>query len=91
MPVQLKTIMATYNKRGYKPKSKPEKDDQDELFNDSDSTTAEVFSTLDEGASKTEKWVEKNQKVIIIVVALIAIGAIGAWAYNQFVMKPKQI
>jgi tetratricopeptide (TPR) repeat protein len=83
--------MATYNKRGYKPKSKPEKDDQDELFNDSDSTTAEVFSTLDEGASKTEKWLEKNQKFIIIVVALIAIGAVGAWAYNQFVMNPKQI
>jgi TolA-binding protein len=89
--VQLTKIMATYNKRGYKkPKEKPEKETE-ELFDDSESTTAEVFGTLDEGANKTEEWVSKNQNIIIVFVALIALGAIGAWAYTQFVNAPKQI
>ena len=52
--------MATYKKRGYKPKTKAEK----ELELEDGSATAEVFKTLDEGASKTEAWVEKNQKII---------------------------
>ena len=52
--------MATYKKRGYKPKTKAEKESQIEQ----ESTTAEVFNTLDETASKTEAWVEKNQKII---------------------------
>ncbi|WP_124979737.1 tetratricopeptide repeat protein [Nonlabens xiamenensis] len=83
--------MATYNKRGYKkPKAKPEKDTE-EIFDDSESTTAEVFGTLDEGANKTEQWVSKNQNAIMIVIGLIALGAIGAWAYTQYVKAPKQI
>ena len=52
--------MATYKKRGYKPKNKAEKQAQIE----DGSTTAEVFKSLDEGASRTEAWVEKNQKYI---------------------------
>ena len=50
--------MATYKKRGYKPKTKEDKKSAIE----EQSTTAEVFNTLDEGASKTEEWVVKNQK-----------------------------
>ena len=56
--------MATYKKRGYKPTSKVDKQAQIEA----ESTTAEVFSTLDEGASRTEAWMEKNQKAILIFV-----------------------
>ena len=48
--------MATYKKRGYKPKTKEEKVEIEEQ----NSTTAEVFSTLDESASKTEAWVSKK-------------------------------
>ena len=50
--------MATYKKRGGKPRTKAEKD----VLVEENSTTAEVFNTLDEGASRTEAWVEKNQK-----------------------------
>ena len=50
--------MATYKKRGDKPKNQAEKISQIEQ----ESTTAEVFSTLDEGASRTEAWVEKKSK-----------------------------
>lgn len=79
--------MATYKKRGYKPKTKAEKIDHLE----DDSTTAEVFNTLDETASKTEAWVEKNQKVILILVGAIAICVLGYLAYQQFVQKPKEV
>jgi len=78
--------MATYKKRGYKPKNKAEKQEAIE----DESTTAEVFSTLDEGASRTEAWVEKNQKYILSIVGIIAIGVLGYLAYEQFIQKPKE-
>ncbi|MDT0606995.1 tetratricopeptide repeat protein [Croceitalea rosinachiae] len=78
--------MATYKKRGYKPKNKAEEQE----FDVKDSTTAEVFSTLDESASKTEAWVSKNQNYILGVIGAIAIGVLGYLAYNQFVQKPKE-
>ncbi|MET6990244.1 tetratricopeptide repeat protein [Sediminicola arcticus] len=78
--------MATYNKRGYKPKSKAEEIELDEQ----NSTTAEVFSTLDESASKTEEWVSRNQNYILAVIGVIAVGVLGYLAYNQFVLKPKE-
>jgi tetratricopeptide (TPR) repeat protein len=78
--------MATYKKRGYKPKTKEEKvgaiEDQ--------STTAEVFNTLDQGASKTEEWVAKNQKYIFIVVGAVAVVVLGFLGYNKFIQEPKE-
>ena len=53
--------MATYKKKGYKPKDKKE---QEAL--DMQSTTAEVFNTLDDTASKSEQWIEKNSKSLIL-------------------------
>ncbi|MCT8339949.1 tetratricopeptide repeat protein [Flavobacteriaceae bacterium TK19130] len=78
--------MATYKKRGYKPKTKEEK--QEAL--EEQSTTAEVFGSLDEGASRTEQWLEKNQKAILGVVGVIAIAVLGYLAYQQFVQKPTE-
>lgn len=77
--------MATYNKRGYKPKTKVEK----EVEEIEDSTTAEVFASLDEGASKTEEWVEKNQKAIFGVIIGILVIALGYIAYGKFIKEPK--
>ena len=48
--------MATYNKRGYKapkPEEEKVKNEFEEVIDTSDSTTAEVFDTLDETASKS--------------------------------------
>lgn len=77
--------MATYKKRGFKPKNKVE-----EVPVDENSTTAEVFSTLDESASKTEAWVQKNQNFILGAISVIAIGVLGYLGYNEFIQKPKE-
>ena len=83
---QYNITMATYKKRGYKPKTKGEKDQ-----NLSDgSTTAEVFNTLDETASKTEAWVAKNQKYIFVIVGLAAVFVLGYLGYKEFIAKPQQ-
>ncbi|RAJ25288.1 putative negative regulator of RcsB-dependent stress response [Gelidibacter algens] len=77
--------MATYKKRGYKPKTQAEKT---EALEDN-STTAEVFNTLDESASRTEEWAVKNQNYIIGAVAVIALVALSYLGYNKFVAEPK--
>ncbi|MEY8848381.1 tol-pal system YbgF family protein [Psychroserpens sp. XS_ASV72] len=77
--------MATYKKRGHKPKTKAEKVEAIE----ENSTTAEVFNTLDEGASKAEDWAVKNQNTIFIVVGLAAAIVLGYLGYNKFIAEPK--
>ncbi|SHK56989.1 tetratricopeptide repeat protein [Maribacter aquivivus] len=78
--------MATYKKRGYKPETKAEQQE----FEEQESTTAEVFSSLDEGASRSEEWVSKNQNFILGAIGVIAISVLGYLAYDQFVEKPKE-
>ena len=84
--------MATYNKRGYKqPKQKEVTETVEEVIVDEkESKTAEVFSKLDETASKTEDWVAKNQKIIIGLVAGVAVLTIGYLAYQKFIAAPKE-
>ena len=87
--------MATYNKRGYKaPKPKEEKIDNDFIddvkVDEKNSTTAGVFNTLDQTASKTEDFVAKNQNVILSVVGVVTIAIVGYFAYNKFIVEPKE-
>ena len=84
--------MATYNKRGYKPAKEKEVKEvtEDITVLEKNSTTAEVFSTLDATASKTEDFVAKNQRIIIGVVAAIALVTVGYLAYQKFVAAPKE-
>lgn len=89
--------MATYNKRGYKaPKPEGEKvenvNDIEETINidEKDSTTAGVFNTLDETASRTEEFIAKNQNIILSIVGGIALITAGYLLYNKFVSGPKQ-
>lgn len=76
--------MATYKKRGNKgAKARKERiEDQ--------STTAEVFNTLDETASRSEQWVEKNQKILFSGLIAVAVIILGFLAYNKYVMEPKE-
>lgn len=78
--------MATYKRRGFKPKNKAEEAQVEEQ----DSTTAEVFNTLDESASKTEAWVQKNQNYILGVIGAVAVGVLAFLGYHQFIQKPKE-
>lgn len=78
--------MATYKKRGYKPKTTEEQD----IAVEEQSTTAEVFNTLDEGAGKTEAWVAKNQKFIFIIIGAAALLILGYLAYQQFIQEPNE-
>ncbi len=84
--------MATYNKRGYKPaKEKAEKEVIEDInVLEKNSKTAEVFSTLDATASKTEDFVAKNQKIILGVVGAIAFLTVGYLAYQKFIAAPKE-
>ena len=76
--------MATYKKRGYKPKTKKEKVEAIE----EDSTTAEVFNTLDQSASKAEQWVVKNQNFIFGLVGAVALIILAIMGYNRFIAEP---
>lgn len=84
--------MATYNKRGYKapkPEVINEVEPVEETF-DGKSTTAEVFNSLDAGASRTEEWVAKNQKGIFIGIGVIAFAVVAYFAVDRFVLAPKE-
>lgn len=78
--------MATYKKRGGKPKTKAQKQQSIE----DGSTTAEVFNTLDEGASKTEQWVVANQKYIFAIVVVAAVLVLGFLGYDKYIQEPNE-
>ena len=73
--------MATYKKRGAK-----QKHAQTNI--EDNSTTAEVFNTLDETASKSEQWVIKNQKGIFVFLALVVAGILGFMGYQKYIQEP---
>ncbi len=77
--------MATYKKRGKGSK----KHQQQEI--DTQSTTAEVFNTLDETASKSEQWVEKNSKALFMGLIIVAAVIFAYLGYNKFVKGPQEV
>ena len=79
--------MATYKKKGYKKEKKSGKE-LDYLAKES--TTAEVFTSLDEGASKLEKFLEKNQKWIFTGLAAVIILVAGYIWYDHNIKQPKE-
>ena len=73
--------MATYKKKGYKRKNKD--------LNQKQSTTAEVFDTLDQSASSTEKIVARYQNYIIGFVLLVVVVVLGFLGYSSLILDPK--
>lgn len=45
---------------------------------------------VEETLSKTEQFIEENQKIITIVVAIIIVAVGGYFAYKNFVIAPKE-
>ena len=77
--------MATYKKRG----SKKTLTFSVKSEVDQESTTAEVFKTLDTTASKTEEWVVKYQNIILSSIGVVVIGVLGYLGYQNYILGPK--
>lgn len=78
--------MVTYKKRGFRNRASKGKLGEIETK----STTASVFNSLDEGSSRTQKWVEKNQNIILYAVAFICISVLAFFGYTEYVVKPNE-
>ena len=78
--------MATYKKK-YKPEGKKGAQEIDE----SEFETAGVLNTLDETASKSEKWIEKNSKPLFGALIAVVIGFLAFLAYNNYVTEPNEL
>ena len=78
--------MATYKKKGQKKINKAPIEAVE-----SDSTTAEVFNTLDETASRSEQWIEKNQKPLFSALLVVVVLILGYLAYTTYVQAPKEL
>ncbi|MEZ7993122.1 MAG: tetratricopeptide repeat protein [Flavobacteriaceae bacterium] len=77
--------MATYKKKGFKPK-----DNKSQQSIDMQSTTAEVFNTLDDTASKSEQWIEKNSKPLFYGLVIVIVLILGFLGYNKYVIEPQE-
>ena len=51
--------------------------------------TVEVFKDLDKGALDTEKFLEKNAKILMIVFGALLVGVLGYFAFQQFYEAPR--
>jgi tetratricopeptide (TPR) repeat protein len=78
--------MATYKKRGYKKSIPTDTNDKVEM----ESTTAEVFETLDSTASRTEEWISRYQNFILTAVGLIALSVLSYLGYQNYIFEPKK-
>jgi tetratricopeptide (TPR) repeat protein len=78
--------MATYKKK-YKAEGKKEQKE----FDESEFETAGVLNSLEETASKSEKWIEKNSKPLfsaLVAVVLIFLAYLG---YTKYISEPNEI
>ncbi len=75
--------MATYKKTGSKLKKGTNSAGNK-------STTAEVFNALDETATKSEKWVKKNEKMLFVLLALVVVVILGTIGYQKYIKGPQE-
>ena len=75
--------MATYRKKSFKSKNK----NSNTAVNES--TTAEVFESLDVGASKTELFVSKYQNLIVGFISLTILVVLSYLGYKNFILNPQ--
>ena len=75
--------MATYKKKSFKSKNKNSNTSVNE------STTAEVFESLDVGASKTELFVSKYQTLIVGFISLTILVVLSYLGYKNFILNPQ--
>jgi tetratricopeptide (TPR) repeat protein len=78
--------MATYKKK-YKAEGKKEQ----QQFDESEFETAGVLNTLDETASRSEKWIEKNSKPLFYALVAIVIVFLAYLGYTKYISEPNEI
>ena len=49
-----------------------------------------ALSAVDSALSKTEQFFEKNSKLILMIIAGIAVVVLGIFAFNKFYLQPKE-
>lgn len=47
------------------------------------------LESIQTGLSKTEAFIEKNQKLLFYIAVGIALIILGIWSYNRFILQPK--
>ncbi len=52
--------------------------------------TEERIVAVEEAFSKTEQFIEKNQKIIIIVVGILVVVVLGFFGFRRFYLAPKE-
>ncbi|WP_298880200.1 tetratricopeptide repeat protein [uncultured Polaribacter sp.] len=77
--------MATYKKK-YKAVGKKQENQIDE----SEYETAGVLNTLDETASKSEQWIEKNSKPLFTALIAVVVIFLAYLGYNKYVVEPNE-
>ena len=78
--------MATYKKK-YKAEGKKEENRIDE----SEFETAGVLNTLDETASRSEQWIEKNSKPLFYTLVGIVVIFLAYLGYTKYVVEPNEL
>ncbi|TMM31544.1 tetratricopeptide repeat protein [Polaribacter aestuariivivens] len=78
--------MATYKKK-YKAEGKKQQNQIDE----SEFETAGVLNTLDETASKSEQWIEKNSKPLFYSLVAVVVIFLAYLGYNKYISEPKEL
>jgi tetratricopeptide (TPR) repeat protein len=52
--------------------------------------TEERIVAVEEAFSKTEQFIEKNQKIILIVVGILIVVVLGFFGFRRFYLAPKE-
>lgn len=78
--------MATYKKK-YKAEGKKEENQIDE----SEFETAGVLNTLEETASKSEQWIEKNNKSLFLSLIAIVVLFLAYLGYTKYEVEPNEL
>ncbi|CAI8338850.1 MAG: Uncharacterised protein [Polaribacter sejongensis] len=77
--------MATYKKK-YKAEDKKTENQIDE----SEFETAGVLNTLEETASKSEQWIEKNSKALFYALVAIVVLFLAFLSYTKYIVDPNE-
>ena len=78
--------MATYKKK-YKAEGKKEQ----AQFDESEFETAGVLNTLEETASRSEKWIEQNSKALFLSLVAVVVIFLSYLGYTKYISEPNEL